>query len=184
VTSIWNTVSYVLNSGENAGKYAQEYELPVNTLAVESVSFDGQRPLRTLTEREYANTGSGTGADSEIRTGDPYAAYFYNTPERTKVVCLYPRPNRAARIQFYGTLEPDWIDDTTQDTIDASVPPFTEDAADALEAYAELYLLDGQPGTEGRAEILAQKWKSERAEFKFNQGINRIGKIRRERDIP
>lgn len=179
VSTIYNAETYVLTAGEDAGKYAQEYELPDNTLVVDSLSFDGQRPLKVLSQHEYAATG----ADDSIGTGDPTDVYFYNTPERTKIAVLVPRPNRVAQLQFFGVIEPNWINTTTEATTDASVPPFTEDASDTLESYSVQYLSLGQPGEEARTELAKKEWKDERAEFKFNLGINRVGKTRRERDI-
>lgn len=173
VQTISNANTFLLTSGTYSGKYAQEYPLPDNTLVVDSLTFDGQRPLKVLSQHELAATG----IETNTEVGDPYAAYYYDTPERTKVVVLVPRPGRTAQLQFFGVVEPAWI------VNDSSVPPFTEDSADALENYAVQYLTDGQPGEAERNLLAKKEWKEERAEFKVNQGINRVFRTRRERDI-
>lgn len=174
VQTFYNTDTEVLTAGEYAGKYAQEYPLPDRTLVVDTLSFDGQKPLRLLSEYEYASTGM----DANTGTDDPYAAYYYNTPEGGTVAVLVPRPNRTARIRFMGVVEPNWMVNG-----DDSVPPFTRDADDALLAYMVQYLTEGQAGEMERNLAAEKKWKSERAEFKVNQGVNRVFKTKRERDI-
>lgn len=173
-TTIWQADTFVLTEGTDAGLYAMEYPLPDGTLWVDSLTFDGERPLKLLTEIELANTGIQTAS----ALGDPSGFYVYDTPERIKVAVIYPRPARTATLEFYGGVEPDWQADG-----DASIPPFREEYSDALEAYAQIYLIEGQEGQEPKVLALEQKWKEERAEAKLNQRVNRIGKTRRTRDM-
>lgn len=180
VSSIYNAETVVLTSGEDAGKYQQEYPLPDNTLYVDSLTFDNQLPLKVLTQEEFVSSNSGTNPWA----GDPSGAYYYWSPERKLIVGLSPRPNRVARLQFWGGIEPDWVDETSQATIDASIPPFTEDAADSLLGYMVKILTEDQPGEEARTALADKAWKEERAEFKVNQGVNRVFRTKRVRDLP
>lgn len=173
VTSIMRAETTVLTEGDDIGLYAMEYPLPDNTLYVDSLSFDGQPPLKLLTQDQIANTGIDQG--NGTNTGDPYAFYVYTNTVGQKIAVLWPRPGRTATLEFWGGVKPDPLEDD-------DVPTFTEDASPSLEAYAVQYLVTGQPGEEVKAEQFDKKWKNERAEFKVNQGTDRIFGTRRSRD--
>ncbi len=172
-TSIMQATTFVLTDGVDAGKYSMEYPLPDNTLWVDSLSFDGQKPMPIMDQSELANTGIQKGNG----VGDPSECYIYDTPERTKVAVLWPRPGRAATLEFWGGVEDDW-----QANGDTSIPPFREEYLDAIVAYARMWLIDGQEGQEEKYDIIFKKWMDERSEAKFNQRVNRISKTRRVRD--
>ena len=174
-TSIWQAETYVLTAGADAGKYAMEYPLPDGTLWVDSLSFDGQRPLEVMDQNELANTG----IQQSDGVGDPQGMYIYDTPERIKVAVIWPRPGRAATLEFYGGVEALW-----QAAGDSGVPPFREEYDDPIVTFARAWLIDGQPGQTENYDIIFKKWKEERAEAKFNQRLNRVSKTRRVRDVP
>ena len=174
-TSIMQATTFVLPDGPDAGKYAMEYPLPDGTLWVDSLSFDGQKPLAIMDQNELANTGIQRGNG----VGDPCECYIYDTPERIKIAVLWPRPGRAATLEFWGGIEPDWQSDG-----DDSIPPYREEYADALVSFARLWLIDGQEGQEEKYDIIFKKWMEDRTEAKFNQRVNRISKTRRTRDVP
>lgn len=176
-TSIMQATTFVLPDGPDAGKYAMEYPLPDGTLWVDSLSFDGQRPMPVMDQSELANTGAGS-PNSGNGVGDPFECYIYDTPERIKVAVLYPRPGRAATLEFWGGVEAIW-----QANGDDSIPPFREEYGDALVAFARAWLVDGQEGQEEKYDIIFKKWMEERSEAKFNQRVNRISKTRRVRDF-
>jgi hypothetical protein len=173
-TSIYTAQTFELTSGQYAGQFAMEYPLPVNTLWVDSLSFDGQQPLRLMSETELANTG----IETSNGFGDPAAFYVYDMPNGQKVAVIYPRPGRVATLEFYGGIMP------TPMVLDTDVPPFLPLYWDALETFAELYLIDGQEGMEDRYDFLWTKFLRERNEMKFISTLNRVYKTIRTRDIP
>ncbi len=172
--SIMKANTFVLQGGTYAGKFAMEYPMPPGTLWVDSLSFDGQQPLRVMSQDELANTG----IETSNGIGDPYGAFYWFNNAGLMFVTIYPRPGRVAVLEFYGGIAPAPM------VLDTDTPPYGELYFDTLESYAVSYLTKGMEGLEAKADAAKEDWKEERAEAKFNQTLNRVYKTKRLRDIP
>lgn len=116
-----------------------EYELPANTIEIQSVSYAGV-PLNRMSLSQHTSTGIQENDAAGFTTD-----YFIQTEGTRKYLSLYPKPASAEALEIWGIMLP------ARMALDADPLPVEEVHSDALEAYATFLTVKGQPEEEARA---------------------------------
>lgn len=166
---VYETDTFVLDSGTYAGQYAMEYPLPPYVLYLESVSFDGH-PLDPMTQKELVETR----VEQSVVTGPP-TRYYVRDDGSQKVLTVFSRPNSEKKLQIYGVFAP------TAMVEDDSAPPWRDVFSTPMEFWGAWYLLDGQEGMEQKALLMKAEYKDTMATARNQHGADRVMKIQRSR---
>jgi len=182
VSENWK-VEEVLNPLDplNTNRYAMEFPLPVDSLFVQSLSFNG-RPLRKMTQNEFVATGAEFDAVAE--SGTPQSPSFPSlTPmgyyiRSNRYVNLWPRPQNQRIVQIYHLAKPpELVNPDDED----EVPELDSAYSDALIFYACYWCTLGVPGEDTRTATFRTLYKEERARVKFDSSQNSEHKIKRDK---
>ncbi len=173
-TSIRVAETFILQEGDDAGKYAMEYPLPARTIQIQSVTIDGFQLEGPKSQWEMEATGMEQA--SPPLAGGVVMFSVRTEEDGSKTLVLWPRPTKTQTLEVFGVIGPAYMTD------DAQVPPFDEVvAADPIESYACFYLTDGQEGFEVEAERWKERWEQQRREAKLGMRLGRTYKTKRGR---
>lgn len=172
-TTILETTTFLLDSGEFSGLPAAEYPMEADTLWVQGVNLDGHPLEGPMSENELQNTGM---ERNQTTTGQGARQYLVRTEEDgSKTLVLWPRPNSGQKLQVFGGIAPAYL------TSDDQVPVIGEVYGDAIEYYAVQYMLIGQEGMEAKQQLFYQAYLGARAEAKLGLRLDRVFKTNRKR---